>query len=103
MSYRIVAPLVIARQSSGANVHLYAGAPVPDSVGKDELKRLEEGGYIESVGGQQAAPAKPEGDKAPAKSAGKSEWEDYARSRGASDEDLDGLTKDELVAKYGDK
>lgn len=103
MSYRVTAPLVVARQKSGSNIHLYTGSPVPDSVGKDELKRLEEGGFIESVGGSQAAPAPDEeaGDKPPAKSASKDEWVAFAESRG--DTDASGKTKDELIAEHGEK
>ena len=51
--YRVDAPLVIARQSNGSNLHLYAGSPVPDSVGDEERKRLEEGGFISKVGEEQ--------------------------------------------------
>ena len=40
-------------------------------------------------------------DSAPAASASKGDWEDYARSQGASDEDLEGLTKAEIVEQYG--
>ena len=57
--YRVDAPLVIARQSNGQNLHLYAGAPVPDSVGADERKRLEEGGFISKVGDDEGGKSTP--------------------------------------------
>jgi hypothetical protein len=40
----------------------------------------------------------------PKRSASKAEWQDYARTRAQdSDEEaaIDGMTKDELVARYG--
>lgn len=56
MGYRVTAPLVVARQDNGTDVYLYAGSPVPETVGKDELDRLSEGGFIES--GDTATPNK---------------------------------------------
>lgn len=41
-------------------------------------------------------------DKAPAKSAAKGEWVDYAEKKGANREEAEGMTKEELVEKYGD-
>ena len=38
---------------------------------------------------------------APAKSANKGEWETFARAQGATDADLDGLSKDAMIERYG--
>ncbi|TMU98093.1 hypothetical protein [Streptomyces sp. DASNCL29] len=46
----------------------------------------------------------PRGDRPPARSASKGEWQDYARSQARdSDENdaIDGMTKDELIERYG--
>lgn len=43
-----------------------------------------------------------EEDKAPAKSANKGEWVDYAVAQGADREEAEDMTKDELVEAYGD-
>lgn len=48
MGYRVTAPLVIAKQPNGSDLYLYQGAPVPEGLSDDEVKRLEEGGFIES-------------------------------------------------------
>lgn len=58
MSYHVSAPLVITKGESGSDLYLYQGAPVPESVNSDEIKRLEEGGLIEKDEG-----AKPSGKK----------------------------------------
>lgn len=47
MSYHVSAPLVVAKQPNGSDLYLYQGAPVPDGLADDEVKRLEEGGFIE--------------------------------------------------------
>lgn len=47
MSYHVSAPLVVAKQSNGSDLYLYQGAPVPDGLADDEVKRLREGGFIE--------------------------------------------------------
>lgn len=58
MGYRVTAPLVVARQGNGTDVYLYAGSPVPETVGKDELDRLSKGGFIESDGAEKSTSAK---------------------------------------------
>lgn len=40
--------------------------------------------------------------KAPAKQAPKPDWEDWAKAKGATDEEIDTSTKAELVKKYGE-
>lgn len=47
MSYHVSAPLVVAKQPNGSDLYLYQGAPVPEDLSSDEVKRLEEGGFIE--------------------------------------------------------
>ncbi|WP_046495077.1 hypothetical protein [Streptomyces odonnellii] len=50
-------------------------------------------------------PSAPAGPVRPSKSAKKEEWVSYARTRTQTAEDeakIDGLTRDELIAQYGD-
>lgn len=95
-NYVVTAPLVIVRQKDGSRVHVYAGAPVPKDADREHLEQLIDQDMVEKA-------AEPESDEdgAPAKSAAKAEWEAYARAQGATDEDLEGKTKDELVSTYG--
>ena len=44
-----------------------------------------------------------EADQAPAESANKPEWEAWARKKGATDADLEGKTKADLIKDYGSK
>lgn len=94
MSYKVTAPLVIARDSTGRHHHLYTDAPLPADVDPDQLEQLVDAKMVAEV-------EDPSDDEKPAKSAPKGDWEAYARSQGATDEDLDGKTKDELIASYG--
>ncbi len=69
------------------------GTELPGNA--ENLKLLKSIGAV--VLGERAAS---EAEK-PAKSASKEAWESYARSQGATDADLDGKTRDDLVAAYG--
>lgn len=53
----------------------------------------------EKGAGDPSAPAAP---SAPAKSAPKADWVDHAISRGASRDEAEAMTKDDLQAKFGD-
>lgn len=93
--------------------YVHRGEPVPEGASAEELKRLEDEGYIvkgqvgdviedDSDSSEGSGDTGDSGsDEAPAKSASKADWEAYARSQGATDEDLKDATKDGLVAKYG--
>jgi len=61
MAHVAIAPLVIARDESGHDIYIYGGQPVPDNVTKDEIARLEDGGFIAS---EKQAAAFPDGDPA---------------------------------------
>lgn len=102
MSKRYVSaePLTMVRVGSGEAVtmaYVFEGAPVPEGADPDDVKRLVDEGFLVE---QEVADSGDE-DGPPAKSASKGDWEAYARSQGASDEDLDGQTKDDLIETYG--
>ena len=42
------APLVLARDDEGRFVYIYKGGTVPGNVSEEEVKRLEEDGFIGS-------------------------------------------------------
>jgi hypothetical protein len=100
-SYTVTAPLVVVPDESGADRYLYKGAPVPGDIAKEHTDRLAAEGLIEETS-TPAVAATTDEDEPPAKSASKADWEAYARSQGATDADLDGATKDDLVATYGE-
>jgi hypothetical protein len=57
MAYTVSVPLVITRKADGSDLYLYQGAPFPETDA-DEVKRLEDEGFIEKVDGR-AKSAKP--------------------------------------------
>lgn len=96
MSYRVTAPLVVAKDEKGADVYLYEGAPVPDNVTGEQLTRLAADGMIagHSPGGS--------GDARPAQAEVKAAWVDFAVTRGADRGEAEAATKQDLVDRYGD-
>lgn len=101
-NHTVTAPLVVLRQQDGSRVHLYQGAPVPDTADSEHVDQLVELGMLGKAETAVAAASGEAPAGPPAKSASKADWEAYARSQGATDADLDGATKDDIVAIYGD-
>lgn len=97
MSRIVKAPLVIAKAPNGSDVYVYQGSPLPEGLAKGEVERLAD--YLESD-------AAPEGDGAagseqPAGNASLEEWQEFARTQGATDADLDGKSRNDLRDQYG--
>jgi hypothetical protein len=90
--YTVTVPLIQVATNDGVAVQVTKGGPVPSNVTDEALTNLIELGYVEKAESS---------DGPPAKSASKGDWEAYARTQGATDEDLDGVTKDDLIALYG--
>ena len=49
MGYRVTAPLVQARRSSGSHVHVYEGGFLPDDIDPDQLEQLQAAEMIEEA------------------------------------------------------
>lgn len=100
MSYKVTAPLVIIANADGksGDWYGYVDAIVPAGLNDERCKQLAVEGMLEEVSETEADDAA----GPPAKSASKGDWEAYARSQGATDEDLAGKTKDDLVDAYGE-
>lgn len=101
MAYTVTAPLVIAADEQGHRYHLYQGAPVPESITKDEVKRLAKEGLIAEP--KKAAKPEPKEGAAPQGNASREVWAEYAKSKGAPEEETKdgGLSQTDLRAKYG--
>jgi hypothetical protein len=92
--YTVTVPLIQVATDDGVAVQVTKGGPVPSNITDEALANLIDLGYVEKAEDRRDGP--------PAKSAPRrSDWEAYARSQGATDEDLDGVTKDDLIAAYG--
>lgn len=92
MSRIVKAPLVIAKAPNGSDVYVYQGSPLPEDLAKGEVERLAD--YLEPD-------AAPEGDGTPAGNASLEEWQEFARTQGATDADLDGKSRNDLRDQYG--
>lgn len=123
-SYTVVAPLVIVRCDDATTQYVYSGGVLPESANAEHVAELLEGGLIAEVGDDglvveeiEKVPAdEPEpvtdpaeddllGTEPPAKphgNAGYDAWAEYARAMGASEEDLAGLSRDEIRSLYTD-
>jgi hypothetical protein len=49
MSYAVTAPLVIARDTTGRQHHLYTGARLPEDIDPDQLEQLIDSGMVAEV------------------------------------------------------
>ena len=108
MTYIVKAMLVIATDETGHRHHLYQGAPLPASIGEDELKRLANEDLIEKADApaEEPKPEDPPVDGAPKGNASREEWAAYATTKGAPEEETKsveegGLKQTELREKYG--
>lgn len=82
----VCVPLVVAYNATGGHVYIYYGAPLPSGLADGEAERLAEGGFVTDG----------DPDEAPAKNAKLENWQTFAKSQGKTEEDLDGLTRDEI-------
>jgi hypothetical protein len=109
MGYVVAVPLAIVRTSEGTLIHLYDGQPVPDNADPADLERLAAGGFLAEVNESAAVPAEPEPvqpvQSAPTKPAGNASYDAWAtyvvESGHASEDEVSGLTRDELRELYG--
>lgn len=99
MGYTVKSMLVIATDGLGVRHHLYQGQPLPAYIGQDELDRLAADGLIAKV--EEPAEEVPSFDR-PAGNASQEAWATYAMESGqASEDEVKGLTRDELRELYG--
>lgn len=100
-TYTVTSPLVIAKTENGTFVHVYEGGVLPDDIDTDQLKQLEDAEMVVKGGSApKAASADDDDDKRPAGNAGLEEWQAYARSTGMADDEIDGLSRNELRDRF---
>jgi hypothetical protein len=105
MAYRVTAPLVIVRDAAGVMHHVYQDGVLPENADAEHLKQLLSDKMVEKFKPAEPAPADA-ADNKPAGNADRTTWAEYARGKGATDEELKepadgGLSRDELRDKYG--
>jgi hypothetical protein len=111
MSLKFTAALGTAFTSQGRIISLYFGDLVPENISKESLAHLQSLGFVADdeapvltqIVQDEAEVASPVvgGDvPKPAGNAGLDEWSAYARSRGATEADLDGLSRNDVRDLY---
>jgi len=111
MAYKVTVTMVTATTKNDRVLYLYRGDEVGGDITPDSVEHLKSLGFI----ADDEAPVltqveQPEGDAPqpvvggdvpkPAGNAGLDEWTAYARSQGATDEDLDGLSRNDVRDLY---
>jgi len=101
MGYIASKPLVITKREDGSDLYLYHGSPVPGHVKGEELQRLLDGEFIAEDDATEApADVPPAMEEKPAGNASLKAWQSYAKSQGTSEEDLDGLSRDDVRSLF---
>lgn len=100
----MTAPCVVARDQDGRLHHVYEGGVI-QWLSDEQAKHFLDSGLVEGtdkgVGGSEPVDEPGEvdaDDDAPAKSAAKSEWVDYAVSKGYDRDEVEAMTKTDIQA-----
>lgn len=91
---KLTSNVYLVDHSTGKPHLLLKGQEVPEFA----LPRLDESYYTSD-----AVKAEPAKAAEPAGNASLADWQAYARSQGASDDDIEDATRDELREKFGGK
>jgi hypothetical protein len=111
MSLKVTAAMVTAQTENGRIVYLYFGDVVPSGISKASLEHLKSLGFIvddeapvltviEQPEGEVQPPVVGGDVGKPAGNAGLDDWTAYARSQGATDADLEGLSRNDVRDLY---
>ncbi|PIJ36740.1 hypothetical protein BMW24_003495 [Mycobacterium heckeshornense] len=100
--YRVIAPLVVAKDQTGRNHHVYAGGWLPwlsdeqraHFIAHGLVEELDTPATAESLGSEQP---QPDALKRPARVASKEAWVEYGVSQNHDRSELEALSKQELV------
>ncbi|MDV6979651.1 hypothetical protein [Mycobacterium intracellulare] len=101
MSYKVVAPLVLAKDREGKTHHRYA-EEVIEWLPPDQAAHFLDTGLVVKVGG--AAESANGGDGGPDKPkqvAPKADWVDFAVANGLTEDEAEAMTKAELIEQFG--
>ena len=115
MSYKVVAPLVLAKDAEGRVHERYEGATIA-WLSDEQARHFLGLGLVEEIGAPAAAASRDDGDHSggagdgheepPKQVANKAAWEDWAvnhapEGQRISAEEAETLTKKELIARFG--
>lgn len=116
-NYKVTGPCALVNTDGGQAVMVMNGGPLPSNATQDAIDHLlsvglitkgdVEGGLPPVRSGANPVPVvdpadDPDGPGGiPAKSASKQDWIDYAVSQGATADEANAATKDQLIEQYG--
>jgi hypothetical protein len=98
--YRVTAALVVAKDQTGRNHHVYHGAFIP-WLNDEQRAHFLRHKLVEEVTGTEAKEIAPEAVTKPAKTAPEAKWVDYGVALGHSRAELEALSKQDLVELLG--
>lgn len=96
MSYKVVAPLVLAKDEEGHVHHVYEGGVI-SWLSDEQAEHFLEAGLVEETS---SGSVDSNDDGPPAKSAPKDEWVDYAVADGYDRDEVEAMTKAEIQALF---
>jgi hypothetical protein len=101
MAYQVDAPLVIVKDKGGVMHHVYQGGLLPENADEKHVKQL----LAEKMVSKTKVADQPT-DAAPQGNASREAWAEFAKGKGASEDELKdpaegGLSRDDLREKYG--
>lgn len=102
MSYKVVAPLVLAKDSEGKTHHRYEG-DVIQWLSPEQAQHFLGLGLVVEVNGH-TPPAADAGGPAvekPKQVAPKADWVDFAVASGLTADEAEAMTKAELIEQFG--
>ncbi len=106
MSFRVIAPLVLAKDREGKTHHVYEDGVI-EWLSPEQERHLIDSSLVVRVGGNQFQSAGLDGDvDKPKQAAPKAVWVEYAVNGAPEDErisedEAETLTKAELVERFG--
>lgn len=112
MAHVVTGPLAVIRDDAGKLRYYYQGTQLPADLPEGEVARLVDRGLVvetpEDLEEYEDLDSEtPDGEddaaegSAPPKAAAKDAWVDYAVASGADRAEAEGLTKVELIERYG--
>ena len=101
MSYLVTAPLVVPKDQAGRNHHHYRGSVIP-WLSPEQREHFLSMGLVEEIDSKEAAERTGvEEPKQPSKTAPVSAWVDYGVHKGHDRDELEALSKQDLVELLG--
>lgn len=98
MTYRVTAPLVLARDKEGKVHHVYQNGVI-NWLPEDQKAHFLDVGLVEEVGADGSADNDDDGSK-PKKAAPKADWVEFAVADGYDRDEVEAMSKSDIQALF---